>query len=54
MDKLKIITQAQCDAILAAMLELNVPVKTYKAAKDLFDALPGHEERAKEEEDDRG
>jgi hypothetical protein len=43
----KIITQADIDKIMAALMELNVPVKMYIGLQELFTKLP--EQNAKPE-----
>ena len=37
---MKKITQKQIDDILAVLMELNIPVKTYASIQDLFVKLP--------------
>lgn len=46
---MKQITQEQINSVMNVFFELNVPIKSYVAVKDLFDKLPV----VKEKEDDK-
>lgn len=37
---MKTITQQQIEQILQALMDLNIPVKTYAGLQDLFNKLP--------------